>query len=128
MDDRADDDRFAAGMRARRRVLGDTHVDRASAAVTPLDEVFQRWITETVWGSVWTRDVLDDRTRSMITIAILAALGRDELDLHLQATRNTGVTPQEVAEVLLHVGVYAGVPAANHGLSRVKELLGDPDA
>ena len=98
--------RYDAGMQARRRVLGDAHVDRATAAVTPLDADFQRWITETVWGGVWTRDVLDDRTRSMVTIAILAALGREELDLHLRATANTGVTPAEVAEVLLHVAVY----------------------
>ena len=121
-------DRYEAGMRARRRVLGDAHVDRATASATPLDADFQRWITETVWGSVWTREVLDDRTRSMVTIAILAALGRDELDLHLRATANTGVTAEEVAEVLLHVAVYAGVPAANHALARAKELLGDDDA
>ncbi len=120
-------DRHTQGMAARRRVLGDAHVDRATEAVTDLDRDFQQWITETVWGSVWTRDVLDDRTRSLVTIAILAALGRDELDLHLRATANTGVTPQEVAEVMLHVGVYAGVPAANAGLSRAKELLGGTD-
>lgn len=117
-------DRTAAGMQARRRVLGDEHVDRATGAITDLDRDFQQWITEFVWGSIWTRDVLDDRTRSMITIAILAALGREELDLHLRATANTGVTPEEVAEVLLHVGVYAGVPAANHALSRARVLLG----
>lgn len=122
------DDRYAIGMRARRRVLGDAHVDRATASVTPLDEDFQRWITESVWGAVWSRDTLDDRTRSMVTIAILAALGRGELDLHLRATANTGVTAEEVAEVLLHVAVYAGVPAANHALSRAKELLRGDDA
>lgn len=121
------DDRYAAGMQARRRVLGDAHVDRATAASTPLDADFQRWITETVWGSVWTRDVLDDRERSLVTIAILAALGRDELDLHLRATANTGASSAEVAEVLLHVAVYAGVPAANHALARAKEILGDED-
>lgn len=120
-------DRHTQGMDARRRVLGDAHVDRATAAVTDLDRDFQAWITESVWGSVWTRDVLDDRTRSLVTIAILAALGREEVDLHLSATRNTGVTPEEVAEVMLHVGVYAGVPAANAGLSRAKELLGGSD-
>lgn len=121
------DDRYAAGMRTRRRVLGDDHVDRATAAVTPLDADFQRWITETVWGDVWTRDVLTDRERSLVTIAVLAALGRDELDLHLRATANTGASPEEVAEVLLHVGVYAGVPAANHALARAKEILGGGD-
>ena len=121
-------DRYAAGMEARRRVLGDAHVDRATADVTSLDAGFQRWITETVWGSVWTGGVLDDRTRSMVTIAVLAALGREELDLHLRATANTGVRAEEVAEVLMHVAVYAGVPAANHALSRAKELLGGDDA
>jgi len=119
-----DDETYEAGMQVRRRVLGDAHVERATAAATDLDRDFQRWITESVWGSVWTRDTFDDRTRSLVTVAILAALGRDELDLHLEATRNTGVTPQEVAEVLLHVGVYAGVPAANHAMQRAKALLG----
>lgn len=121
-------DRYEAGMQARRRVLGDDHVDRAAAATTSFDETFQRWITEMAWGSVWSRDVLDDRTRSMVTIAILAALGREELDLHLRASATTGVTPEEVAEVLLHVGVYAGVPAANHAMARAKEILGGDDA
>ena len=118
------DDRYDAGMAVRRRVLGDAHVDRATAAATDLDRDFQRWITEMAWGSVWARDTLDDRTRSLVTIAILAALGRDELDLHLRASANTGASPEEIAEVLLHVGVYAGVPAANHAMARVKELLG----
>lgn len=77
-----------------------------------------------VWGSLWARDTLDDRTRSLVTIAILAATGREELDLHLRATANTGVTPEEVAEVLLHVGAYAGVPAANHAMARAKDILG----
>lgn len=120
-----DDETYQAGMQVRRRVLGDAHVERATAAATDLDRDFQRWITESVWGSVWTRDTFDDRTRSLVTIAVLAALGRDELDLHLQATRNTGVTPEEVAEVLLHVGIYAGVPAANHAMQRAKALLGE---
>lgn len=121
------DARHEAGMQARRRVLGDAHVDRAQAAATPLDAGFQRWITETVWGSVWTRDGLTDRERSLVTIAILAALGRDELDLHLKATANTGASPEDVAEVMLHVGAYAGVPAANHGMARAKEILGGGD-
>lgn len=120
-------DLHAAGEAARRRVLGDAHVDRATAAATALDRDFQRWITESVWGGIWSRPGLDDRTRSLVTIAILAALGRDELDLHLRATANTGVTPEEVAEVMLHVAAYAGVPAANHGLARAKALLGDAE-
>lgn len=119
------DDLHEQGMDARRRVLGDDHVDRAGADSTDLDRDFQRWITEQAWGSVWARDTLDDRTRSLVTIAILAALGRPELDLHLRASRNTGASPSDIAEVLLHVGVYAGVPAANHAMDRLKQLLGD---
>lgn len=119
------DDRYERGMAVRRRVLGDEHVDRSTAAVTPFDEGFQRWITEVAWGSVWSGDELDDRTRSMVTIAILAALGRTELDLHLRASQRTGVSADEVAEVLRHVAVYAGIPAANHAVARAKEILED---
>ena len=119
-----DTSRYDAGMEVRRRVLGDAHVDAATANATDFDRDFQRWITEMVWGSVWTRDTLDDRTRSLVTIAILAALDRSELDLHLTASRNTGVTSEEIAEVLLHIAVYAGVPAAHHAMSRAKAILG----
>lgn len=91
-------DRYHAGMQVRRCVLGDDHVDRASIAVSDLDPDFQRWITEMAWGSEWARGTLDDRTRSLLTIAILAALGRDEMDLHLQASSNTGALPEEIAE------------------------------
>src|SRR5829696_2211656 len=101
-------------MQVRREVLGDAHVDRAQAAQTEFDVDFQRFITEVAWGSLWARPGLDRRTRSLITIGILAALGRtEELALHLRATENTGALPAEVAEALLHVAVYAGVPAAN---------------
>lgn len=117
-------DRYDVGMQVRRRILGDEHVDHVTSAATHLDRDFQRWITETVWGSVWARDTLDDRTRSLVTIAILAALGREELDLHLRASRNTGATAEDVAEVLLHVAVYAGVPAGNHAMARANEILG----
>jgi 4-carboxymuconolactone decarboxylase len=117
-------DLYEVGMQVRRRILGDDHVDRVTAAATDLDRDFQRWITEMVWGAVWARETLDDRTRSLVTIAILAALGHEELDLHLRASCNTGVTAEEVAEVLLHVAVYAGVPAANHAMARGKDLLG----
>ena len=117
------DDRYRAGMQVRRRVLGDAHVDRATAAATDLDRAYQRWITESVWGSIWSRDTFDDRTRSLVTIAILAALGREELALHLRASAKTGVTPEEVAEVLLHVAAYAGVPAANAGYAMAKQIL-----
>src|SRR5579884_2885026 len=108
-----DDAAYERGMRVRREVLGDEHVERALARATALDADFQRFITEAAWGSVWARPGLDRRTRSLITIAILAARGREEVALHLRASRNTGVTSDEIAEALLHVAVYAGVPAAN---------------
>ena len=118
-------ERFDVGMRVRREVLGDAHVDRAAAGQTSFDEPFQRFITEVAWGSVWARDGLDRKTRSLITIALLAAAGRrEELELHLRATRNTGATPEEVREALLHVAVYAGVPAANSAFALAREIVG----
>lgn len=90
-------------------------------AQAEFDADFQRFITETAWGSVWARPDLDRRTRSLVTIAILAALGREELALHLHASRDIGVDPHEIAEVLLHVAVYAGVPAANAAFSLAKK-------
>ena len=122
------DDRYQAGMKVRRAVLGDAHVDRAEANQTSFDADFQRFITEMAWGSVWTRSGIERKTRSLLTIAILAALGRaDELALHLRSTRNTGVTPEEVKEALLQVAVYAGVPAANSAFAIAKQVLFDPD-
>src|SRR5258706_804774 len=116
-----DESRYDIGMRVRREVLGDAHVDRAQAQQTSFDADFQRLITEMAWGTLWARPDLDRRTRSMITIAILAALGRaDELALHIRATQNTGVTPSEIAEALLHVAIYAGVPAANSAFAIAK--------
>ena len=114
------DERFEQGMKVRREVVGDEHVERAQARTTELDADFQRFITETAWGGVWARPDLDRRTRSLVTIAILAALGREELALHLRASQNIGVDPHEVAEVLLHVAVYAGVPAANAAFAVAK--------
>src|SRR5438128_5102504 len=99
------DSPYARGEQVRREVLGDEHVDRAQRRTSDLDRDFQRLITEGAWGSVWARPELDRRTRSLVTIAILAALGREELALHLRATRNTGATPTEIAEVLMHVAV-----------------------
>ncbi len=109
-------------MEMRRRVLGNDHVDRAIASTTDMDRDFQTWITDNVWGEIWTRPGIDLRDRSLITIAILAALGHDELALHLRAARNTGATPKEIEEVLLHVAVYAGVPAANHAFAMMKQI------
>jgi 4-carboxymuconolactone decarboxylase len=105
---------YDEGMRVRREVLGDAHVDRSAAGTTDLDRSFMEWITANVWGDLWVDPTLDHKTRSMITIAVLAALGREELALHLRASLNTGVTDAELAQVLQHVAVYAGVPAANH--------------
>jgi 4-carboxymuconolactone decarboxylase len=116
-------------MRVRREVLGDAHVDRALANATPLDADFQRWITESAWGGVWSRPGLDRRTRSLITVGILAALGRDdEFRLHLRASQNNGVTQPEITEMLFHVAVYAGVPAANHAFSLAKTVFADTSA
>jgi 4-carboxymuconolactone decarboxylase len=114
---------FERGMKTRREVLGDEHVDRASEKTSELDADFQRWITEMAWGGVWSRPGLDRGTRSLVTIAILAALGRDELELHLRAARNTGATPDQIAEALMHVGVYAGVPAAHAAFSVAKRIF-----
>jgi len=113
---------FDEGMEMRRRVLGDEHVDRANEAMTDLDRDFQTWITENVWGGVWTRPGLDLETRSIVTIAILGALNHEELALHFEAARNTGVSVEQITEVLLHVAVYAGVPAANRAFKVAKEI------
>lgn len=118
--------RFEIGKKVRTEVLGSEHVQRAQERATAFDADFQRFITETAWGSVWARPGLDRRTRSLVTIAILAALGRDELALHLRASRNTGVDPQEITEVLLHVAAYAGIPAANTAFAVAKQLFDQP--
>ena len=112
---------YDIGMQVRKEVLGSEHVERALARTYEFDADFQHFITETAWGSVWARPDLDRRTRSLVTIAILAALGREELVLHLRASRNIGVDPHEIAEVLLHVAVYAGVPVANTAFSLAKK-------
>ena len=108
-------------MATRRSVLGDAHVDRAEAAKTPFDEDFQRFITEGAWGSVWSRSGLSPRERSLITLALLAAQGHDdEVAMHIRATANTGASAEDVKEALLHVAVYAGVPAANRAFKIAK--------
>ena len=119
--------RYDVGMKTRKEVLGSTHVERALARATEFDADFQRIITEMAWGSVWSRPDLDRRTRSLVTIAILAAQGREELALHLRAAvENVGVDPHEIAEVLLHVAIYAGVPAANSAFSVAKSIINLP--
>ena len=118
--------RYDAGMRVRRAVLGDAHVDGAMASQTAFDAPFQELITEVAWGSLWARPDLEPTTRSLITIALLAALGRrEELELHLRAARNTGATPAEIREALMHVAIYAGVPAANSAFSLARTVLTD---
>ncbi|WP_305783580.1 4-carboxymuconolactone decarboxylase [Symbioplanes lichenis] len=107
-------DAYADGMAVRRDVLGDAHVDRAVAATTPFTEPFQDFITRYAWGDVWTREGLDRRTRSCVTLGVLTALGcHDEIAMHVRAALRNGLTREEIAEVLLHTAVYAGVPAAN---------------
>jgi 4-carboxymuconolactone decarboxylase len=122
-DSKQKSDRFETGMSTRRAVLGGAHVDRASAATTDFDEPFQTFITEGAWGSVWSRPQLTKRERSLVTIALLAALGHDEeVSMHVRATANTGATPEDVREALLHVAVYAGVPAANRAFKLAKRV------
>jgi 4-carboxymuconolactone decarboxylase len=112
------------GLEVRREVLGDAHVDRALAGATDFDRDFQEYLTRAAWGDVWARPGLERRTRHLITIGLLAALDRaHELEMHLGATRNTGVTPDEVREVLLQVAIYAGVPAANAAMRCAKRVL-----
>jgi 4-carboxymuconolactone decarboxylase len=124
----ADDQRYEAGMAVRREVLGDTHVDRAVAGTTDFTAAFQDYITRAAWGDVWTRDGLDRRTRSCITLAVLTALrAHDELPMHVRAARRTGLTPEEIAEVLLHTAVYAGVPAANSAFKIAQQVLADDE-
>ncbi len=121
-----DDKNFEQGMKVRRAVLGDEHVNGAEANKTPFDADFQRFITETAWGSVWTRTGLDRRTRHLITLAMLAALGKEhELALHIRATQNTGVTQEELKEVFMQVAIYAGVPAANTAFSVAKSVYAE---
>lgn len=123
-DDQKHSRRYDSGMKVRRSVLGDAHVDRAEAAKTDFDEAFQSFITEGAWGTVWAGDHFTKRERSIVTLALLAALGHDEeVAMHVRATRNTGATPEDLREVMMHVAVYAGVPAANKAIKIVKREL-----
>jgi 3-oxoadipate enol-lactonase/4-carboxymuconolactone decarboxylase len=118
-----------AGQEVRRRILGEAHVARSEASLTPLDLPFRDFILEGVWGRVWTRPGLSYRDRSLLCLAMLAALGHhEEFRLHVRATANTGVTPEEIGEVLLAVTAYAGVPAGNSALRIAKETLREMEA
>ena len=122
------EERFEQGMMTRRAVLGDAHVDRAEAHKTEFDADFQRFITEVAWGTVWQGETLDRPTRHMITIAILAALGKEhELAMHVRATQNTGVTTEQLKELFMQVAVYAGVPAANTAIAIAKRVLAEKE-
>lgn len=111
-------------METRRAVLGDAHVDGATARQTDFDAPFQALITEGAWGAVWSRPHWSKRERSMVTIALLAALGHDEeLAMHVRATRNTGATKDDLREAMMHVAIYAGVPAANRAIKIIKGTL-----
>ena len=117
---------FARGVATRRAVLGDAHVDAAAAGTTALDAAFQALITEAAWGSVWSRPHWSKRERSMVTIALLAALGHDdELAMHVRATRNTGAGEADLCEAMLHVAIYAGLPAANHAIRIIKQTYAE---
>lgn len=120
--------RFKEGMMTRRAVLGAEHVDRAEQGKTSFDEPFQNMITEAAWGHVWSRPELNRRERSMITIALLAALGHDEeVAMHVRAAQNTGATRDDICEVLMHVAIYAGVPAANRAIRIAKQTFDEID-
>ncbi|KZM72825.1 4-carboxymuconolactone decarboxylase [Nocardia terpenica] len=117
-------ERVEQGMAVRREVLGDAHVDRAIARTTEFTRPFQDYITESVWGSIWTREGLDRRTRRCITLAVLTALGRhEEIAMHIRAALADGITATEIGEVLLHTGAYAGVPAANSAFAIGQQVL-----
>ena len=118
--------KFERGTKMRRAVLGDAHVDRAEANKTDFDADFQRFITETAWGTAWQGQSIDRATRHMITIAILAALGREhELAMHVRATQNTGVTADQLKELFMQVAIYAGIPAANTAIAIAKRVLAE---
>ena len=122
--DPTDQTRREQGTAIRRAVLGDAHVDRAIAGTTAFTAPFQDFITRVAWGDIWAREGLDRRTRSAITVATLAALGREgELELHIRAAIRNGLSTDELGEILLHTAVYAGVPAANAALALAKRVL-----
>lgn len=121
--------RYAAGLEVRRAVLGEAHVARAQEATTEFDLPFQDLITEAAWGTVWSRPNWTMRERSIVTLALLAALGHDEeVAMHVRATASTGATREDICEAFLHVAIYAGVPAANRAIKIAKEVFAEPDA
>lgn len=117
-------DRYEEGMRVRREVLGDEHVDRAIERTTQFTEDFQTLITRYAWGEIWTRPTLDRKTRSCITMTALVAHGHyNELELHIRAALRNGLTEEEIKEVLLQTAIYCGVPAANSAFAVAHRVL-----
>ena len=115
---------FFKGMKTRREVLGNEHVERAVKNTNKIDERFQDFITEGAWGTLWSNEKLSRRDRSLITISLLAAIGHhEELEMHFNASKNTGATFDEISEVLMHVAVYAGVPASNSAFKILKKVF-----
>ena len=124
MSDRTDSEHLDQGMAVRRAVLGGAHVDRSAERTTAFTEPFQDYITRTAWGDVWARPGLDRRTRSIVTLTALLALGHEgELRLHIRGALNNGLTRDEIGEVFLHAAVYAGVPAANSAFAVAQEVF-----
>lgn len=120
------DNRYNEGMRTRRAVLGEAHVDRAEAGKSAFDAPFQNMITEGAWGTLWSDDTISRRERSMLTLSLLAATGNfEEIPMHIRATANTGATPQDVLQAFMHVAVYAGVPKANHAIKLAKQTYAE---
>ncbi len=122
----SDDSIYERGMRVRREVLGDDHVDAAVTRTTDLTADFQDFITRYAWGEIWTRPGLDRKTRICITLAALVALGKlEELEMHVRAARRNGLTVDEIGEVLLHSAIYCGLPAANAAFAVAQRVLVD---
>ena len=120
--------RYRTGLTVRRSVLGDPHVDRSEDAVTDFDRPSQELITEAAWGTVRARPGFSTRERSIVTLALLAALGHDEeVAMHVRATANTGASRDDICEAFLHVAIYAGVPAANRAFRIAKEVFSEMD-
>lgn len=122
-----DDERREQGMKVRREVLGDAHVDRAIAGTTPDTADFQEYVTRVAWGDIWSRPGLDRRSRSIVALSTLMAAGAwEEVPMHFRAALRNGLTREELREIILQVGLYRGVPVANHAFSLLAEALDGP--
>jgi 4-carboxymuconolactone decarboxylase len=117
-------ERYQKGLRTRREVLGKEHVDRAQANLSEFNTSFQEFITRYAWGEIWERAGLTRRERSLITLGMLVALNREpEFRMHIQAALNNGVTTEEIREVLIHAGIYCGLPAANAAIQVAEQVI-----